>query len=286
MALSGRFFPSLQFFFCFFDYVHLILFRATIDVHEEALHLGLNAAYNIVFEMQQFVSSLCFNQIRTPKLHWSQNMDRLTIGGETLVISRFRSGIQDLIQDTKAILNELTGDQRFATRIPENIRDDLPSTTRGYSWLDHGPFTEFPHAYLSFLIHRSKWDIAVFDEGGGIVWNVAALHQIMNLCAQLNGNLMVLNFILSDNRGTQLTDQQIRNALQPRNLYHPINEAFWLTRRTKVSNLTGRYSCIPSFIPPVVLDIMEQYLAGGIRDVEEIFAHILYSPEAAELYHT
>jgi len=65
---------------------HFLPASAVIDVHEEALALGLNAPYNIVYEIQQFTSSLSHKQLRPPKLFWSDAMDRVTISGETLVL--------------------------------------------------------------------------------------------------------------------------------------------------------------------------------------------------------
>jgi hypothetical protein len=240
----------------------------------------------MLFEAQQFVSALSFSQIRTPKLFWPESMDKVTINGQTLVLSQLRSGIQDLIHDTRGLLSRLTGGRHFATKLPENFQDDLPSTTRGYSWLSHGPFTDHPHAYLQFLINDSEWNIAYLDDQGEINWNIPALHEFMSLTAQVNANLMVLNFITADNRGTQIVDQQITNATQPRNLYRPLQDMFWLQRRTKTSNLKGADACIPTFIPPVIVELMTQYLAGGIRETEVIFAHVLYSPAVADQYRT
>jgi len=213
-------------------------------------------------------------------------MDKVSISGETLVLSTFRSGLQALIADTRSMLDKVTGGQRFATKLPEDFKDDLPNTTRGYSWLNHGPFTDVPHAYLSHLLQDGDQDLAFFNDDGSLSWNIPALHEILNEFAGINANLMLLNYIFSDNRATQLCDQQIRNALQPRSLYNALQSMFWFTRRTKTSNLTGSDACIPAFIPPVVRDIMIEYLAGGIREVEEIFANILFSNETAALYHT
>jgi hypothetical protein len=239
-----------------------------------------------LYETQQFTSALSFNQVRTPKLFWSPLMDRVSISGETLVLSKFRLGLQALIADTRSMLDTVTGGRRFATKLPEDFKDDLPNTTRGYSWLNHGPFTDVPHAYLSHLLQAGDHDLAFFTDDGSLSWNVPALHEILNQFAGINANLMLLNYIFSDNRATQLCDQQIRNALQPRSLYNALRSMFWFTRRTKTSNLTGSEACIPTFIPPVVSDIMIEYLAGGIREVEEIFANILFSKETAALYHT
>lgn len=261
-------------------------FRAIIDVHDEIIAPGQNTVYFMIVETQQFTSSLSFNKIRTPKLHWSESMDRISIAGETLKMTDFRAGIQDLIKDTHLLLDRLTGGQRFATELPVDFRDNLPSTERGYSWLSHGPFTKHPNALLAYLIHQSEWEVAHFDESGDIAWNLPALHQIMGISAQVNANLMLLNFVISDNRGSQMNDQQIANALAPRHLYRVLRDMVWFTRRTKTSNITGSDVCIPCFVPPVIAELNTEYLAGGIRDIEILFAGILYGPEIAGLYRT
>jgi hypothetical protein len=261
------------------------LFSAVIEVHESSLALGTNCVYNVLYELQQFTSSLSFNQIRTPKLFWSDGMDRVTISGETLVLATFRSGIQRLLADTRSLMDKLTGGRRFVIKPRDQFRDDLPNTTRGYSWLSNGPFTEFPHAFITHLIHGSQWEFAYLNDSGMLSWNIPAVHHVMDLLSQINGNLMTLNYIFSDNRATQLCDQTIRNGLQPRNLYFALNWMFWLTRRTKTSNLTGMDACIPTFIPPILSDMMIEYLAGGMREAEQVFANIVFSKETASLYH-
>ena len=152
--------------------------------------------------------------------------------------------------------------------------------------MDHGPFTDVPHSYLSYLIQNSSWEFAFVNDTGGLSWNVPALCEIMDKFGQVNAMLMLLNYIFSDNRGTQLADQRIHNAFQLRSLHYALKSMFWLTRRTKTSNLTGTDACIPTFIPDVVEELMVEYLAGGMRDVEEAFAHVLYCAESAALYHT
>jgi hypothetical protein len=213
-------------------------------------------------------------------------MDRVSIAGQTLVLAQFRSGIQLAIAETKALLRRLTGGKRFATKLPKDFRDDLPNTTRGYSWLSHGPFTDHPNAYLKYLVQESEWKIAFLDDSGCVAWNVPAIHEIMDLFAQLNAKLMFLHFIMVDNRGTELADQQIRNATQPRNLYVPLQSMVWLSRRKKTSNLIGHDTCTPGFVPPVLADVTVDYLACGIRETEEIFSHVIHTPESAALYHT
>jgi hypothetical protein len=213
-------------------------------------------------------------------------MDRVTISGETLVLEAFRSGIQRLLSDTRSLMDRLTGGRRFAKKPLDQFRDDLPNTTRGYSWLSHGPFTRYPHEFLAHLVHGSEWEFAYLNDAGTLSWNIPAVYTVLDLLAQLNANFMTLNYILGDNRATQLCDQTIRNAIQPRNLYYALNWMFWLTRRTKTSNLTGTDSCIPTFIPSILSDLMIEYLAGGMREAEQVLANIVFSQETAALYYT
>lgn len=99
---------------------------------------------------------------------------------------------------------------------------------------------------------------------------------------------MFLNHILPNlpGRVTELTDWKIRNDLRPRNLHYIMREMFWLRRYHKGTNLTGRDACIPSFLPPVLVKLMTEYLAGGIREVEELLTRIVYGKEAGDLLRT
>lgn len=215
-------------------------------------------------------------------------MENVSIGGETLAMSEFRTGIAKLIQRINVLLLKLTGGRSFATNVPANMKDDLPNDERGYSWLDHGPFTETTHAFLEYLVSESGWDIAVIDGEGNLAWNIPALHEILKLCAQLNECLMICHHIVPSqpHRGTEFVDMKIRNEHRPRNLHAILQDMFWLLRYHKSGNITERDVCIPSFIPPALITPTIEYLAGGIREVEEIFAGIIYGADAAALYHT
>jgi hypothetical protein len=136
----------------------------------------------------------------------------------------------------------------------------------------------------SLLGPKLKVDLAFINDSGSVCWNVASLHEIIDLCARVNANLLFPTFILGNHSGTHLTDQQIHSGMQPQNLYHTLMSMFWLTCRTKTLNLTGADTCIPTFVPPVVLEIQVEYLVV-ICEVEEVFVYVLYSPEVVELSH-
>jgi hypothetical protein len=183
------------------------------------------------------------------------------------------------------MLDKVISRQHFAIKLPKDFKDDLPNTTCNYSWLNHGPFTNVPHAYFNHLLQADNKDLAFFTNDGSLSWNVPALHEILNQFTGINANLMLLNYIFNDNRAIQLCNQQIRNALQPYSLYNALWLMFWFTHRIKTSNLTGSDACIPTFIPPVVNDIIIEYLASSIHKIEEIFSKILFSKKTAALYH-
>ena len=54
----------------------------------------------------------------------------------------------------------------------------------------------------------------------------------------------------------------------------------------KIFIYIGHDACIPSFIPPVLVKLMTEYLASGLREVEEILTHVVYGKEASDLIHT
>jgi len=51
------------------------------------------------------------------------------------------------------------------------------------------------------------------------------------------------------------------------------------------SNLTGMDACYTYIYPPILSDMMIEYLAGGMREAEQVFANIVFSKETASLYH-
>jgi hypothetical protein len=252
------------------------------------LALGQNTVFNMLTETQQYVSSLVFNEVLPPLAFWSEDYTRLTIKGETLGMEQFRSTVQELFRMAWAALLELTGGRKFANKLPDSFKDDLCNDARGYSFLDHGPFTETPNAFLTYLVRESGLDVACLDGDGNLSWNVPVLHKILGKTAEVNRIIMLLCFILPSmsNRLTQFIDQKIRNGDRPRNLHMLGREMLAFTNYHKMTNLTGLDMCIPAFYPPPLTEIMVEYLCGGMSGVSEIFSGVVHGPESAALYHT
>jgi hypothetical protein len=54
----------------------------------------------------------------------------------------------------------------------------------------------------------------------------------------------------------------------------------------KMTNVTGVDVCIPAFLPPVLQELMLEYLCGGIHKADEVFVHITSGCAAQEAFHS
>jgi hypothetical protein len=240
----------------------------------------------MLYETQQFVSSIVYRQVRPPRLWWSDDLTEVTVDGETLNLETFRSGIRLMLDKAWELYDSITGGQRFTTELPLTFKDELAKDTHGYSFLSHGPFTTTPNALLRYLIQDQN--LAAVDGMGRLSWNLPGLRRFFDTADQLNTMLSGLTFILPtiSTRVTQFTDHKIRNDLRARNLHLLGNEMFLLARYHKMSSQTGFDTCFPAFYPEPLQDLTVEIMAGGLRDCEVIFSSVLYSAEAAQRYRT
>jgi hypothetical protein len=263
-------------------------FSATIDVHNEILALGQHTVFNMLYDNQQFVASIIFRQPRAPQLWWSPDYKQVTVKGELVDLGKVRAGIQDMLQEAWTLLYRITGGRKFANKLPEHFRDDLVNETRNYSFLDHGPFTEEPHALMAYLIHDSQWDLSTVDASGRVSFNMPAVHSLLNAAADLNRTLCVLCFILPvmSNRISQFIANKLRNMDRRRNTNMLISEMIFFNTYHKMTNGTGIDVFIPAFVPPVLQELMLEYLCGGIREVEQVFGGIAHGSAATEAFRS
>jgi hypothetical protein len=263
----------------------LNFYSATRDAHETYISLGQNTTFNMLYELQQYVSSMVFSQIQPPRLLWTPNFSSVMISGECLNLDKFRRGIQEVFAEVEVLFRGIRGNQALVTKLPATFTDNLPNDRRNYSFLDHGPFTEHPHQLLIHLLgDKNQRYVSLVDQG--LSWNIPALKLFLTKTGEINNLLSFLCFILPtmSTRITQFVDNKHRNDQRPRNLHMLGQEMFNLLRYHKMTNATGRDECIPAFYPPRLRDVMLEYL-GGIREVEEIFSRIVYGDEAANFYH-
>jgi hypothetical protein len=242
----------------------------------------------MLFDTQQFTSSLVFAQVQDPLVYWPADYKQLTIEGETLGMDDFRRSLVSLLTDGWAAMGELSGGRKFATKVPDTFKDNLRNHDLDYSFLSHGPFTETPNALLVYLVEESEWDIGTLDANGRICWNVPTLHNLLGKLANINRLISLLCFITPspNSRVQQFIDNKFRNGDRDRNLIMLSQAMVNMIRGHKMTNQTGLDVCIPAFYPPTTQDIVFEYLAGGFRDLEEMFGGVVYGPEAKAAYRT
>lgn len=240
----------------------------------------------MLFETQQYTTSMVMGQVHPVSVYWTPDYTKISTAGETMDMDRFRQAIQGLFGDAWTALLEITGGNKFAIH---NLcyKDDLRNDTRGYSFLDHGPFTAKPYALLCYLVDKSTWNIADVDSDGKLWWNIPALREILSKMAALNNILALLCFIVPSmaTRLTQFIDDKLRNDQRLRNLHMIVQEMISFTRYHKMTNLTGQDVAVPAFYPEALRDLMLEYTTGGLRECEELFSRVVDGPEAASYYH-
>jgi hypothetical protein len=267
-----------------------ITIRSATVAHEQILALGQNTVFNMLTDMQKFVSTIVFNQVCPPRLWWSDDFSKLGIDGKTLRLVNFRLGIRQMFQDAWALYDSITGSKgkRYADKLPKDFEDDLTDDTHGYSFLSHGPFSTTSNGLLGDLVHH--WKLVSVDGLECLSWDMQALRGFFGKCNELNELLSVLTYILPSpsTRVTEFIDNKLRNDLRSRNLHMLMGEMFMLARYHKMTNATGLDICIPAFYPEELQELTLEVFAGGLRQCETTLACAFFGErsEAAKLYHT
>ncbi|KAG1718527.1 uncharacterized protein EDB91DRAFT_1090004 [Suillus paluster] len=268
------------------DGVHPDDFERVARVHEKALSLGRPTSFNMIYEMQQYASSLAFNQTQEAKVFVDPDFKWITIGVETMHLDKLREGIQHLAQDMKSRYRALTQSNNVMTKMPDQVKDDLTNTTRGYSFISENPFFEKRHSLLLFLVEQ--YNLAMVDNAGRIAWNIPAVKELLRRTLRIWEPAYHLLYITThiSSRGTQFIDHQISNADRHRNLFMQGAEMFLLTGYSKKTSITDRDSCTPGFVPKDIAFWILEFLGGGLRTAEAILAGIVYGKDAEHLYRT
>jgi hypothetical protein len=255
-------------------------------IHHRALRLGAPTTFNFIYEMQQYASSLAFNQMKEPNVYVDPEVQSITIGTQTMRMEKLREGIQGILNDFKLRYAALTGDNIILTGTPNHVTDDHTNSTRGYSFLSEQPFYEKRHSLFFFLV--KEYDLAMVDNEGRIAWNIPAIKELLRRTMRVWEPLYHLLYITThiSCRGTQFIDHQLCNADRHRNLFMAGNEMFILTGYSKKTGITDRDSCTPGFVPKDLAFWVLEVLGGGLRNAEAILASVAYGKESEHLYKT
>lgn len=252
----------------------LLLSRSTIATHGMFLALAHNTIYNMAFETQQFTTSLVHSQIQPLNMWWGPDCKTVTCEGHSFPMDDLRSGMQDLISHCWVLYDKITLGQRFATKLPEIIQDDITMDERGYSFLYHGPYTKKPHTFLTYLYSTiSPYNVGTV-RGNAMHWDVTSLCELLANTAEFNKLLTVLCFILPAiyTRVSEFLVSKFTNDSCMRTLVVMLKELVHISIYHKTTNQTGLDVCIPAFFPESRKELVLGYLAGGLRDCETMFS--------------
>ncbi|KAG0692522.1 hypothetical protein DFH29DRAFT_882371 [Suillus ampliporus] len=268
------------------DNVHADDFDRVARVHERVLSLGRPTTFNMLYEMQQYASSLAFSQTQEPKVFVDPDFKWISIGKEKMVFDKLRGGIRELINTAKLRYAALTDNNTILTQMPDHVKDDLTNTTRGYSFASEDLFHKKRHSLFLFLVEEHG--LAMVDNEGRIAWNIPAIKDFLRRSLRAWEPLYHLLYVTThiSCRGTQFVDHQISNADRHRNIFMQGQEMFILTGYSKKTSLTDRDSCIPGFVPQDVMLLTLEMLGGGLRTAESILAGVAYGKEAEHAYRT
>ena len=260
--------------------------RRCKDICSTRLTEGVISPYNSIRELQQYASALVMSEPRAPNITLSSDVQTFAMHGKQLHLPTFRAGFKKLFDDVSSLVNEVLLHQDIPIQIPHNLADDMANTTRGYSWLDNGTFTQKPYpmleGYMNDLNQRLCWK----GQDGKLHFNAAASSTLMKKTAVINRGLSILNNVVNSlpARSTEFVDHKIRNSWRRRSCYRDQDKLRWVNQYSKKSNGRKMDTFLPVLVADGLQDLQETYLIV-IRPVEELIARELWGEEARVLYH-
>jgi hypothetical protein len=247
---------------------------------------GVISPYNSIRELQQYASSLVMSEPRSPNITLSADVQTFAIHGKELHLPSMRAGLRRLFSEVSDLLDDVLLHQDIPIEVPRDLADDMGNTTRQYSWLDNGTFTQKEYPLLEQYLNDPNQRLGWQGQDGKFHFNAAAGSALMEKTAKINRGLSMLNNIVNSlpARRTQFVDQKIRNSWRRRSTYREQGRLRWVYQYSKKSN--GRK--MDTFLPILVADelqaLQEKYLIL-VRPLEELLAFALWGEKARVLYY-
>jgi hypothetical protein len=236
--------------------------------------------------MQQYASAMVFNQTRESNVYVDPGVESITIGTNTMHMQKLWDGIQKLIQVLKSRYAAFTNDNIVLNRVPDQVKDNLTNTTRGYSLTSEEPFYKKRHGVFFYLVEH--YNLAMVDNAGQVAWNIPGIKELLRRSLRIWEPLYKLLYITTHISccGTQFVDHKVSNSDRHRNLFMQGSEMFLLTGYSKTTGITNCDSCTPGFVLKDVAFWVLEMLAGGLRTAEAILAGVVYGAKAEHVYRT
>lgn len=240
----------------------------------------------MIYEYQQYASSLAFNQTREPRVYFDPEWQWITIGQGTMHFSIFRRGIQTLVEQVEKNYLSLTQGLTMLEGLPPHVADDMTNSIRGHSFAKDSQFDSFRLQLFSHLVEIHH--LAIVDRDGRLAWDIPAVKDILRRTGEIWKPLYHLLYITTQisTRGVQFLQHQIANAERHRNVFVQGQEVILLSGYSKTTNITDRDSCTPGFVHSTLGRWIVEFLAGGLRHAESLLAGVAYGEMAQHEYST
>lgn len=250
------------------------------------MRVGRLTTFNMVHEYQQYASALAFGQKREPKVYIDPEFAWLSIGTETMHISKFREGIQTLLKQVEEGYLKLTHGRIMLEGMPNGIHDDMTNSTRGHSFAMHESFHPLKLKLFCHLVEKHR--LAMVDRSGVLSWDIPAVKDILRRSGEVWKPLYHLLYVTPQisTRSVQFLQHHISNADRHRNIFVEAQEVFFLSGYSKTTHITDRDACTPSYVNPKIAKWLVEFLGGGLREAESILAKVAYGNSAQHDYKT
>ena len=150
-------------------------------------------------------------------------------------IPKLLDGVKSMLEDLRRRLYGFSDGRPIEFYIPEDLADDLTSTSRGDSWMSSAHTLPREQALMRHMTSTGSWRLSTI-EGDELRWNRLACEEFMDKAAKVVELIATLVHIGAGPpcRGTEQMADRITNGIQPRTLYLSFGRLLTIRRHTKI----------------------------------------------------
>jgi len=229
---------------------------------EQYLGPGEGKVSDELIALKKYASTLAMKEPCDPTLLWNPDYTVLAIRGQNLSLARLQSGLNQLIEDTWALLLALTKGVKIGVTLPPSMSEDLRSTGIGVSFVQQAR-TDPPSLPLlsnaSLPLLRPK---ANSGEDTAFEVDPSAAEEFFHKIKPIVEAIAFLTQTTGSGplRLSEVVDDRYCNGSSPRNLFISHGLVFLLRRNLKSSGFRGHRSSVIHFPPQKVTELLIYYL--------------------------
>ena len=199
-------------------------------------------------------------------------------------IPKLLDGVKSMLEDLRRRLYGFSDGRPIEFYIPEDLADDLTSTSRGDSWMSSAHTLPREQALMRHMTSTGSWRLSTI-EGDELRWNRLACEEFMDKAAKVVELIATLVHIGAGPpcRGTEQMADRITNGIQPRTLYLSFGRLLTIRRHTKNTHASGLDAFNVCYYPQALTDLITYYLLV-LRPLERVVAEVIYGAAAADTY--